>query len=415
MRILVCGAGGFLGRAICSALSAEGHQVVRGVRRPETADDIAIDFRQDTSVDTWLPRLDGIQAVVNAVGILRERQADDFDAIHHRAPAALFAACAQRGIDKVVQISALGAARGGTAYLDSKARADAALLAQPGGGVVLRPTLIYGEHGTSARFFRTLASLPVHAVPAGCRVQPVHVDDLVDLIIRIFRSARPHPVIVDLPGPRPLSFAELLACYRKALGLAPAMRIRIPGLCFSLASGIAERFPGSLLTRDTWAMLRAGNCGDPAPATALLGRPLRDPADFVPATRSPELRQAALATWRRPMLQGVLALIWLVTAWVSLAVWPWADSLAMLALFGLTGALGVSALIGASVLDLAMAVLTVVRPGRRLWQAQLLLIGAYSALIAWQLPEFLHHPFGPILKNLAVAAILVQLWAEETS
>ncbi|PTD96317.1 SDR family oxidoreductase [Pseudothauera lacus] len=415
MRILVCGAGGFLGRAICTALSAEGHLVVRGLRRPATADDIAIDFRQDTSVDTWLPRLGGIDAVVNAVGILREHQAGDFDAIHHRAPAALFAACAQRGIDKVVQISALGAARGGTAYLDSKARADAALLAQPGGGVVLRPALIYGEHGTSARFFRTLASLPVHPVPAGCRVQPVHVDDLVDLIVRVLRSVRPHPVIVDLPGPRPLSFAELLACYRKALGLAPAMRIRIPGLCLSLASGVAERFPGSLLTRDTWAMLRAGNCGDPAPATALLGRPLRDSADFVPAARSPELRQAALATWRRPMLQGVLALIWLVTAWVSLAVWPWADSLAMLALFGLSGALGVSALIGASVLDLAMAVLTVVRPGRRLWQAQLLLIGAYSALIAWQLPEFLHHPFGPILKNLAVAAILVQLWAEETS
>jgi hypothetical protein len=89
------------------------------------------------------------------------------------------------------------------------------------------------------------------------------------------------------------------------------------------------------------------------------------------------------------------------------------SSLALLAPFGISGSPALALLYGASLLDLAMAGLTVLRPGRRLWLAQLALIAGYTALIAWRLPEFLLHPFGPVLKNLAVAALLLMLYAEE--
>jgi hypothetical protein len=69
--------------------------------------------------------------------------------------------------------------------------------------------------------------------------------------------------------------------------------------------------------------------------------------------------------------------------------------------------------VGAAGLDLAMAAATVLRPGRRLWLAQIALICVYSVLVIWRLPEFLLHPFAPIVKNLAVLALLAQLWAEE--
>ncbi|MGB4673788.1 MAG: DoxX-like family protein, partial [Azovibrio sp.] len=89
------------------------------------------------------------------------------------------------------------------------------------------------------------------------------------------------------------------------------------------------------------------------------------------------------------------------------------DSLALLAPFGLQGSLALAVLGSATLLDAGLGLLTLLRPGRRLWWAQLALVGAYTILIAWQLPAFLLHPFGPILKNLAVAALLVQLLAEE--
>jgi uncharacterized protein YbjT (DUF2867 family) len=98
LKVLVCGASGFLGRAICTRLSRAGHQVIRGVRQARRPDDMAIDFRTDTTVDHWRGRLDGIQVVVNAVGIIAETRDSPFDALHHRGPAALFAACVEAGV-----------------------------------------------------------------------------------------------------------------------------------------------------------------------------------------------------------------------------------------------------------------------------------------------------------------------------
>ncbi|MBN3817991.1 NAD-dependent epimerase/dehydratase family protein, partial [Paraburkholderia sp. Se-20369] len=47
MNILVCGANGFIGRALCARLEAGGHRVVRGVRRATGPGEIAIDYARD--------------------------------------------------------------------------------------------------------------------------------------------------------------------------------------------------------------------------------------------------------------------------------------------------------------------------------------------------------------------------------
>ena len=63
-------------------------------------------------VEVWLPRLAGVDAVVNAAGLLRESGAQRFDTVHVAAPTALFDACARCGVRRVVQVSALGADAG---------------------------------------------------------------------------------------------------------------------------------------------------------------------------------------------------------------------------------------------------------------------------------------------------------------
>ena len=111
MRVLLTGATGFIGRAVAQALEARGHAVVRVQRRPVPGDreGVQADFGDIPSRDWWTPRLAGIDAVVNAVGILREAPGQRFRALHHEAPAELFRACAQAGVRCVVQVSALGA------------------------------------------------------------------------------------------------------------------------------------------------------------------------------------------------------------------------------------------------------------------------------------------------------------------
>jgi uncharacterized protein YbjT (DUF2867 family) len=116
MRILICGASGLIGAALCTAFAQAGHDTVRGVRHATRPGDIEIDYARDLDQSTWMPRLRGIDVVVNAVGIIVERGGERFDDIHRRAPQALFAACAAAGVRRVVQISALGAERGTSHY-----------------------------------------------------------------------------------------------------------------------------------------------------------------------------------------------------------------------------------------------------------------------------------------------------------
>jgi uncharacterized protein YbjT (DUF2867 family) len=431
MNILLCGADGFLGRAITAHLEAAGHRIIRGVHSVQRAGDIPIDYQRDLEAEIWLPRLRDVDAVINAVGILRERTPGDFERIHHRAPAALFAAAAQAGIRQVIQISATGPggrhsggrhpgeqqdSTGLTPYLSSKHAADAALLRSlPQGATALRPTLIFGEDGASSQFFLSLASLPLLAIPQDIgKVQPVHVSDLTATVKKALEVDPSTPSrILELPGPRALDYAEWLEGYRKLMALAPAVHIPVPAFVMAATARLAGCFPRSLLCRDTWTMLAQGNVAEAEAASAFLERPLRNPTDFAAPKNAERLRLRALAFWRRPLLLGTLAAIWLLTAFISAGIFPLEQSLALLAPFGLHGGAALVTLAAAIGLDAGMGLLTLLHPGRRLFWCQLALIVLYSLFIAWRLPEFLLHPFGPVLKNLSIAALLLLLIAEE--
>ena len=63
-------------------------------------------------------------------------------------------------------------------------------------------------------------------------------------------------------------------------------------------------------------------------------------------------------------------------------------------------------------LDLLLGVLTLwpLRRQRWLWAAQIALIVGYTLIISWRLPEYWLHPYGPMIKNLPMLALLVSLW-----
>ncbi|KVD42709.1 NAD-dependent dehydratase [Burkholderia ubonensis] len=417
MNILVCGANGFIGRALCARLEAGGHRVVRGVHAGRGAagpGEIAIDYARDVRPEHWRARLDGIDAVVNAVGMLTGRRGVTLDAVHRAAPCALFDACCGAGVRRIVQISALGVERGDTAYFASKLAADAYLQTLPIDFRIVRPALVYGATGASARYFRMLASLPVHVLPAGGRqlLRPVHVDDLAELVARLIERPAAGERIVDVVGADEVEYREMLAIYRRAMGFPPAMRVSVPGALFAAAATLSGRMPGAMLTRDTWAMLRAGNTGELAASSAALGRPPRGLRAFIGA-QAVALRHEALAAWRRPLLTGSLAIVWIWTAIASAFIHPLRDSLALLAHVHLTGISALAALYAACALDFVFGVATVVAPSRRLWAAQIVLIVAYSAVIAVAMPGLLAEPFGPVLKNVPILAVLLILLAEE--
>lgn len=415
MNILVCGADGFIGRALCDALVRGGHRVRKGVRHASHDDEVAIDYTADLDPSVWLPRLHDIDVVINAVGILVERGDQTFDRIHRRAPVALFEAASNAGVRRIVQISALGAHDGETAYFTSKRAADAYLLSLPVAHHVLRPALVYGPRGSSARFFRSVASLPVHPLPAGGHqlLRPIHLDELAEVVVRLVDGSVTDQPVLDLVGGTQLEYRQMLATYRASMGLTPAGSIGIPAAAIGLSAALLDRVPRSMLTRDTWRMLQSGSTAPVATTARVLGREPAGIETFVAPADALPLRLEALGAWRPTVLRGALAITWIWTALCSAFIYPQAGSLALLAPVHLHGGVAIAALYLASALDLAFGVATLVRPGRRLWAMQGGLIVAYSLAIAIAMPEFLWHPFGPLLKNLPILALLLILFSEE--
>lgn len=281
MNILLAGADGFLGCHVARMLVEEGHRVVPVSRRH------GVDFARMRLPADWRGWLAGVDAVINCVGIIGETRSQKFAALHTQAPCALFRACAEAGVRRVVQVSALGAdGQAFSAYHLSKCAVDDCLRGLNLDWFVLRPSLVYGPGGHSSALFMRLAAAPVIPVIGDGRqvVQPVHVSDVVAAVVHCLGSRAPCQTL-DVVGPQCFTFEEWLQTMRQAQGKPHGRVLRVPmGLVRHAAQWLRHVWP--MAQPDNLRMLAQGYRADPAPLSRFLGRAPRavQPALFLSAT-----------------------------------------------------------------------------------------------------------------------------------
>jgi hypothetical protein len=103
-----------------------------------------------------------------------------------------------------------------------------------------------------------------------------------------------------------------------------------------------------------------------------------------------------------------MAFIWIWSAIVSWFFYPHTASLKWLVKLGLTHQTYFFFAV-ACLFDFMMGLASCALASRKLWQLQFAIVGFYSLAMAFKLPEFLLHPFGPVIKNIAVLACLAYL------
>lgn len=418
--VLVLGGNGFIAGYLIAALRRRGWRVLRGVRihggRTLRDDERSCDFTTMTAPEQWRDALAGVDAVVNAAGILRETGRQTFDAIHVDGPLALARACIDAGVRRFVQISALGLPADG-AFIASKHRFDEALVALPLSAVVLRPSVVYSATGSygGTSMLRALAALPfAHALPGDGRwpIQPIAAEDLGELVARaVDNDVRG---VFEVGGPEVMSLREYQNAWRAWLRIPGTRAIAVPETLVGLQVTVGEWLGNGPMGETMWRMLRRGNViGDAALPT------LRERFDFAPRP----LREALAAhpsqvqdRWQAqlyflaPLLKSGVIALWLLSAWAGLAT-P-AEQIEALAAGSPLAAFAPATLARATAgLDLLLALWLWVgwRP-RACIALMLLSVLAYTLVFGALLPALWLDPLGGLAKNLVVLPALAVLW-----
>lgn len=426
MKILLTGASGFIGSHLLRELILRGHTVCACVRNPAAAEQrfpgpeyVRCDFSNDINTESWQERLNDIDVVINAVGIIRETGNQRFDALHRDAPIALFRAAADSGIRRIIQISALGADDSAKSHYHlSKRAADDFLSGLPLEWVILRPSIVYGPGAKSMALFRALSALPLTPLVADGQqpVQPIHIDDLVEAVIQSLESKKIVHRRIDLVGPQPVTMRDLLQQQRHWLGLGKLRPFPVPyrmSLTFADFAGFLGNAP---VNRETVEMLQRGNTGEVNDFIRHFGftpRSMEETLSRTPVTVAD--RWYAGLYFLRPLLRITLALMWILTGLTSAFFYPTEASYALLAKTGVEGTVAPLMLYGAAAFDLLLGLALLFSIHLRLAALmQIALMMIYSLIISVALPEFWLHPFGPVSKNLPlIVATLILIVMEK--
>jgi uncharacterized protein YbjT (DUF2867 family) len=429
MKILVIGASGFIGQRIVMEAASAGKEIVACGRsvpklrlRFPSCEVISCDFARDTCED-WVKRLAGVDAVVNAAGIFQGQGGNSFEAVHIDGPTALFDACAQLGVARLVQISALGADSGARSKFHlTKRQADdycmrlAEQHALPG-WTVLRPSLVIGRGGESTAFFCAMGALPFppRLGQGNWKVQPIHVSDLARGVRLILENDASHPRTLDIVGPRSMTTDQLTHTMRRWLLLPPAKVLPVPLWMLRAVAIVSNAFSWSALSRESLAMLERGNTAPVAPLREALNwqpRPLAEALSAEPSTEA-DLWHARLLLLR-PALRIGLALIWIFTAIVSAFLYPLDKSIALVTGLGVTPATAAAFVYAGAALDavLGLALLLNIRPAA-IGLAQIATVLVFTVLATIAAPEAWIEPFGPLTKNIAVVLATLVMVALE--
>lgn len=292
----VTGATSYTGRFIAKRLVAAGRKVVDLTRAPrhphplgESASSAILDFDHP---ERLARALDGVDTLYNTFWIRFERGPVTYAWAIDCSRILIGAARAAR-VRRIVHISVINAARDApTAYFRAKAQVEEAVVAAGMSYAIVRPTVTFGPGDILVNNLAwTLRRFPVFAIPGDGRypIQPVHVEEVADLAVRI--ASEPEHRIVDCGGPDIFAFDDFVGVVRAAVG-SHAILVHAPvaaALAGARIIGLAVR--DVVLTRHEVTELQARLMFSNQPPTGTIGLAgwLHDHAESVGRQWSSEL------------------------------------------------------------------------------------------------------------------------------
>lgn len=284
MKISIIGGTGFVGSYIIDALLAAGH-TPRVLVRPGSEHKLIQAQRCETvpgdSADPVALEncLQGTDAVIYLIGILREFPAKGitYEETQFRGVERTVAVAQQQGVKQFILMSANGVKAGGTAYQDTKFRAEQCVQASGLDWTIFRPSVVFGDPRGKMEFCtqlnKELVQPPIPAplffsglniMQAGTfQMSPVHVQDVASAFVSAIGNPAANQRTFTLCGPDAPSWKSIIQTLAQAAGSGKKLTLPAPADVIKLVASVLDKQPWFPITRDQITMLLEGNtCTD---------------------------------------------------------------------------------------------------------------------------------------------------------
>ena len=271
-NIILLGGSGFIGKQLAYALANRGYTVTIPCRRPHRNKALLvhpnIGIVEANVFD--LDQLDSLcqnqQVMINMIGILHERERDDFRKVHVDFIKTLVDACTRHNIKRVLHLSALGAsqATGTSRYLRSKGEGENLLhtFGQKDLQVTsFQPSVVFGKNDQFINRFAAILRLCFGFFPLACaqsKLAPVYVGDLVEKIVNSIDDKSTHSQRYTVCGPEVYSLQQILELLVKAMGSSCRI-VPLGNTASKLQARVLQVLPGKLFTMDNYRSLQTPN------------------------------------------------------------------------------------------------------------------------------------------------------------
>jgi nucleoside-diphosphate-sugar epimerase len=262
MKVLITGASGFVGQAVAKALSLNGHEIVRTVRRKQSDSLVVGDIGPKTNWQEALKKCGVVIHLAARVHVMNEKSSDpmtEFRRVNVEGTTALARQAAAAGVKRFIFLSSIkvngehsesgqpftanDAPRPEDPYGISKYEAEKILQAIAAETamevVIIRPPLVYGP-GVKANFESMMhwlsrgLPLPLSAITENRR-SLVAIDNLVDLVMTCLDSPNAANQTFLVSDGEDLSTAQLLERMGVEMG-KPARLFYLPSALLKLGS-----------------------------------------------------------------------------------------------------------------------------------------------------------------------------------
>ena len=267
MHVLAVGGTGFIGRHLCEQLVDAGHAVTALSRRPDRSavpDEVTTTRGDVTEYASIAGAFEGVDAVINLVALspLFEPAGGNerHDDVHRGGTENCLRAARGAGVERFVQLSALGADPSGpTHYLRAKGRAEGLVRESGLDWTILRPSVVFGDGGEFLSFVRRVTPPVLAPLPGGgsTQFQPIHVRNTAALIVAALGEAHAGETY-ELGGPAVLTLAEIAQLVRGADGRTPSV-VSVPMGLAGAGLKLADAVPGVPFGTDQYRALRLDN------------------------------------------------------------------------------------------------------------------------------------------------------------